>query len=837
MKKSFTDIFIQRPVLAMVISILILALGLRSIGLLPVSQFPRTENAVVTVTTIYTGADAELVAGFITTPLENSIAQAEGINYMTSSSTQGLSMITAYIRLNYDSGKALTEITTRVNAVINKLPPDAQQPVISVAVGETIASMYLAFDSDTLAANSVTDYLIRIVQPELQAVQGVQTAEILGGKLFALRAWLNPEKLAAYNLTAADVWGALARNNFLAALGQARGEMVQVNLTASTNIVSLDEFRDLIIATGANGAKIRLKDVATVSLGAEDYDSQVYINGKNAVFIGIKVAPSANLLDVIKEVHVTLKQITAQLPEGIRAYVGYDATKFVNSAINEVVKTLLEAMVIVVLVVFLFLGSFRAMIVTVVAIPLSLVGAFTFMLILGFSINLLTLLALVLAVGLVVDDAIIVVENVNRHLEAGKTPTEAAITAARELANPIIAMTTVLIAVYVPVGFMGGLTGALFTEFAFTLVGAVTISAIVALTLSPMMCSRIFKPHDTSANGWQGKLVHYLDDKFKRLSNAYGKLLHRSLNYTPVTLVLGAIIFSSLYFLYTGAKSELAPDEDQGVVIISSAAAPNATPLQKRENMRAIYEIFQSHPETIHTFQVDAPGINFSGMALIPWDQRKKTASQLQPILQGEINSIAGFKSAAFLPPSLPGARGLPVQFVIKTTEPFERLNEVTEDFLREAQRSGLFIFIDSDLKYNLPESRLVIDRDMASQLGLTMGDIGTNMSAMLSGGYVNYFSLAGRSYKVIPQVQQHYRQNTDQLTDYYIRTGSGELIPVSTFAHIEHKTIPQSLNHFQQMNASTISGVISSALSINCNSFCSIFHTPFFRFFQHIFK
>ena len=814
MGKRFTDIFIQRPVLASVISILILALGIRSVGLLPVLQYPRTENAVVTVTTIYTGADADLVAGFITTPLENSIAQAEGIDYMTSSSTQGRSVITINIRLNYDSGKALTEITTRVNAVINKLPPDAQQPIISVEVGETIASMYIAFQSTVLASNSVTDYLVRVVQPELQAVSGVQTAEILGGKLFALRAWLNPEKLAAHYLTAADVWGALARNNFLAAMGNTKGEMVQVNLTASTNVVSLDEFRDLVIVKGENGAEIRLKDVAIVSLGSEDYDSQVYANGEEAVFIAIKVAPSANLLAVIKEVRATFDQIIKQLPEGIHGYINYDATKFVNSSISEVVQTLIEALLIVILVVFLFLGSFRSVLVPIVAIPLSLIGAFTFMLVFGFSINLLTLLALVLAVGLVVDDAIIIVENVNRHLETGKTPLEAATIAARELANPIIVMTVVLIAVYIPVGFMGGLTGALFTEFAFTLVGAVTISGIVALTLSPMMCAKIFKPHDVSTKGWQAKLVQYLDDKFKQLSNGYGNYLHGSLNYIPVTIVFASIVLSSLYFLYTGAKSELAPQEDQGVLIVTSTSAPNSTPQQRRASINAIYEIFQAHPETEYVFQADIPGMNFSGMALVPWDERKKTASDLQPVVQKEISNVAGFNSAAFQPPSLPGARGLPVQFAIKTTEPFERLNEVTENFLREAQKSGLFIFIDSDLKYNLPESKLVIDRDMASQLGLTMNDIGSSMASMLSGGYVNYFSFAGRSYKVIPQVQQHYRQNTEQLTNYYTRTGSGDLIPLSTFARIESRTVPQSINHFQQMNSATLSGIMFPGVS-----------------------
>lgn len=804
---NFTDIFIRRPVLASVVSLLILALGLRSMDLLPVLQYPRTENAVVTVSTTYTGADANLVAGFITTPLEHSIAQANGIDYMTSTSTMGRSTITANLTLNYDTGKALTEINTKVNAVLNKLPPDAQQPVISVEVGETIHSMYIGYESGTLPSNNITDYLTRVVQPQLQAVAGVQTAEILGEKLFALRAWLNPEKLAAYNLTAADVWNALGKNDYLSAVGRTKGQMVQVNLTASTNLISLEEFRNLIIKQD-NGAVVRLKDVGTVSLGAEDYDSQVYLDGKKAVYIGIKVAPAANLLEVIKRVHVVLKQIEGQIPEGISQSVGYDASRFVNSSINEVIKSLLEALLIVTLVVFVFLGSVRAVLIPVLAIPLSLIGAFTFMLVFGFSINLLTLLALVLAIGLVVDDAIIIVENADRHLEQGKPPLEAAIIAARELAKPIIVMTVVLIAVFVPIGFMGGLTGALFTEFAFTLVGTVTISGIVALTLSPMMCSRLFRPLDTTQKGWQIRLVMYLDHKFEALSRLYERLLHGTLNYVPVTVTFACIVMLSIYFLYATAKSELAPQEDLGIVITSSTAAPNSTLQQRHLYFQDIYKTFTRHPETFGVFQIDVPGLIISGMVLNPWDERKKTASDLQPVVQQEVAGVSGFNTVAFQPPSLPGSRGLPIQFSILTTDPFERLNDLSEIFLQEAQKSGMFMFIDSDLKYDLPESRLIIDRDMTAQLGLTMNDVGGALSAMLGGGYVNYFSLSGRSYKVIPQVQQQYRLNTDQLNNYYIRTASGNAVPVSTVAHIETKTVPQSLNHFQQQNAATFSGV-----------------------------
>jgi multidrug efflux pump len=810
---KFTDIFIRRPVLATVVSLFVLVLGLRSIGLLPVLQFPRTENAVVTVTTAYTGADADLVAGFITTPLENSIAQANGIDYLTSTSTEGLSFITANLTLNYDSDKALTEINTKVNAVLNTLPPDAQQPVLNIQIGQTTDAMYIGFSSDELTSNKITDYLIRVVQPRLQVVPGVQTAEILGEKLFALRAWLNPRELAAYGLTAADVSAALASNDYLSAVGSTKGQMVQVGLTASTSMHSLDEFRNLIIKH-QNGAVVRLQDVANVTLGSEDYESQVAFDGEKAVFIGIQVAPTANLLDVVKGVHKVFPQIQKQLPRGVRGRIVYDSTEFVHSSIDEVVRTLVEAILIVTLVVFVFLGSLRSVLIPTIAIPLSLIGAFTIMLAFGFSINLLTLLALVLAIGLVVDDAIIIVENVSRHLEDGLKPMQAAVLAARELAGPIVVMTVVLIAVYVPIGFMGGLTGALFTEFAFTLVAAVTISAIVALTLSPMMCSKLLRSHDPSQKGWQAGFARFLDRRFNALHRRYERLLHGALNYVPVTMVFALIILSSIYFLYLGSKSELAPQEDQGVIITSSTPAPDATLQQRELYSHAVYETFKKHPQTDHVFQLDMPGTSIAGMVLKPWNERQKTSNELQPIVQKELNHIAGIRVVAFQPPSLPGSRGLPVAVVIQTTDPFSRLYEVAGKFLQAAQKSGMFMFLDSDLKYDLPQSTVVIDRQMAAQLGLSMRDVGSTLSAMLGGGYVNYFSLSGRSYKVIPQVQQRFRLNTDQLMHYYIRTAAGAMVPLSTIAHIETKTVPESLDHFQQQNAASISGVASPGVT-----------------------
>ena len=666
---KFTDIFIRRPVLAMVISLFLLVLGLRSFGILPVFQFPRTQNAVITVSTTYFGADPDLVAGFITTPLENAIAQVNGIDYMTSTSTNSSSVITVNLKLNYDSDKALTEMTAQITSVLNQLPPQTQKPVMTISVGQTIDAMYIGFSSKVLPSNYITDYLLRVVQPKLQAVDGVQTAELIGSKNFALRAWLDPKKLAAYDLTADDVSTALAKNDFLSSLGNTKGLMVQVNLNASTNLHSVDEFRKLIIKQ-SNGAMVRLEDVANVTLGAENYDTQVGFDGNTAVYIGIQVAPTANLLDVVKGVRAIFPDIQSQFPQGIEGKIVYDSTKFVNSSIHEVIKTLIEAMIVIILVILAFLGSPRSALIPVIAIPLSLVGTFTAMLALGFSINLLTLLAFVLAIGLVVDDAIIVVENVNRHIEEGVKPLQAAILAARELAGPIVAMTVVLISVYVPIGFQGGLTGALFTEFAFTLVGTVTISAIVALTLSPMMCSRLFKPHSADDKGWEARIVHIIDVGFEAVRHFYARTLHASLDYLPVTAVFAVCVLASIYFLYGNAKHELAPQEDQGVIIALLTAAPDSTLQQRQPYARENYKIFASHPETDHVFQLDVPGRLISGMVMTPWDERSKTSNDLMPVVQKELNNIAGVQAVAFQPPSLPGSRGLPIQFIIGTTEP-----------------------------------------------------------------------------------------------------------------------------------------------------------------------
>ncbi|HEX7914543.1 efflux RND transporter permease subunit [Rudaea sp.] len=803
---NFTDTFIKKPVLAIVVSALILVLGIKAVFDLGVRQFPKTENATVTVTTAYYGADAQTVAGFITQPLEQAIAQAQGIDYLTSTSVAGVSTITATLRLNYDANSALTQIQTQVTSVRNQLPPQAQQPVLNVQTGASLDVMYLGFRSDVLPSNSITDYLAREVKPKLDSVEGVQTAEILGGRQFALRAWLDPARLAAHGVTASDVFQALSANNYLAAVGTTKGQMVSVDLTAATDLHSVEEFKQLAIKQ-KDGAIVRLSDVANVVLGAEDYDSNVSFSGKLAVFIGIKAAPEANVLDVARRVHEVFPEIHSQLPAGLSGEIVWDSTMFITSSINEVVHTLIEALIIVTIVIFLFLGSLRAVIIPVIAMPLSLIGTFFIMLVLGYSMNLLTLLALVLAIGLVVDDAIIVVENVDRHMkEEGKSPFEAALLAARELGGPILAMTVVLVAVYVPIGFQKGLTGALFTEFAFTLAGAVTVSAIVALTLSPMMCAKFFRSDQES-----GKFVQAIDRVFERVRAGYERVLHSALASWSVVVVMGVMLFGATLLLGMTAQSELAPEEDQGFVFYALNGPPNATSQQMLNYTQQMFDIGTKIPEYQMMFQITLPGGgsqgSLGGMVFKPWEERSKTAKTLQQELQGLWAQIAGGQVFVFSFPPLPGPQGAPIQVVFKTTEPFQNLNEVVQKVLRKAQDSGKFYFVDADLKIDKPQSTVKMDRDMITSLGLTQQDVGSSLGAALGGGYVNYFSIAGRSYKVIPQVLQVDRLNPEQVLDYYVRAPDGSVIPASTVASVKHEIVPRSVNHFQQLNSTTIQG------------------------------
>jgi multidrug efflux pump len=802
----FTDIFIRRPVLACVVSLMIVVIGVKSFTALPVLEYPKTDNAIVTITTTYYGADPQTVAGFITTPLENAIAQANGIDYLTSKSTSGTSTIIANLILNYDADKAVTEINAKINSVLNQLPGGVQQPSITVSIGTTLDPLLVGFSSGELTPSQVTDYLLRNVQPQLQAVPGVQTAELLGPQYFAMRAWLDPRKLAAYGLTATDVSNALSANSTIAGLGSTKGQMVQFNLTASTQLHSAQEFRDLIVKQ-INGAIVRLSDVANVTLGADDYESSVSYSGERGVYVGIQLAPSASLLSVINRVKAVLPAIQQSLPAGIHAHIAYDSTVFVNSSITEVGMSLLETVLIVTFVVFVFLGAPRSVLIPVVAIPLSLIGTFGVLLALGFSINLLTLLALVLAIGLVVDDAIIVVESVSRHLEEGMQPGDAAIKAARDLTNPIIAMTIVLVAVYVPIGFQGGLSGALFTEFAFTLVGAVTMSAVISLTLSPMMCSRFLKAPGADA-GVFARIVALIDRVFGALQRGYERALRSSLRTRPVTLTFVALVICSIYFLYGSADSELAPQEDQGVVLVLPTSAPDATLNQKLLFGHQVSEIMARLPEAAQSFQVESPSQSIGGIPLKPWGERRRDATTIQRDLQNQLDRVSGQKIVAFQPPALPGASGLPIQFVLKSTQPLSALYPQAQTFLAKAAASGQFLFIDSDLKIDQAQQVIEIDREKAAGIGLTMSQVGSALGGLLGGGYTNYFSLDSRSYKVIAQVQQRARLTVDQVMAMQVATVDGIPVPLSAIGHVRTETVPETITHFQQVNSATISGV-----------------------------
>jgi multidrug efflux pump len=777
-------------------------------------QYPKTRSTIIQIQTIYYGAAPRIVSGFITTPLEAAISQVNGIDYMSSKSRAGISTITVFLRLNYPPDKALTEINAKISSVTNQLPPGTQHPQIIIGAGETIDAMYIGFFSRTLRENQITDYLQRVVQPQLQAVPGIQTAEIVGGKYFALRAWLDPNKLAAYSLTADDVSRALAANNVVSGIGNTKGSLITISLNASTNLHSLHSFRNLIIARSGM-ALIRLKDVATVSLGDADYNSYASFDGKSAQFIGIKPAPGANLLDVISRVRHEFPYLQQQLPQGLNAKIVYDATQFVSNSIHEVISTLVEAVLIVSFVVFLFLRSPRAVLIPIVAIPLSLVGTFAIMLVLGFSINLLTLLALVLAIGLVVDDAIIIVENVNRHIESGIMPLPATIQAARELSAPIVAMTVVLIAVFVPIGFQGGLTGALFTEFSFTLVAAVTVSAIIALTLSPMMASRLLVVRTPNAFDEKSGFSNIIQDLFQRSRKWYAITLKRNLDYLSATLLFAVIVLASIYIFYSHARFQLAPQEDQGIVLSFATSEPDSTLQQRLTYDHQANKIFAGFPETAHTFQFGADGQDVTGAVLKPWDLRERTTRTLLPLFQKALNNVTGQQIVAFQPPPLPGSIGLPVQFIIETTNRFSKLDIVASHFLRKARASGDFIILKSDLRIDKPQVSISINRSKAALVGLTMKEVGDALGSMLGGGYVNYFDLYGRPYKVIPQVQQKFRSTPSQILNYYIHTKSGQNIQMSTIAHLVTKAEPESINHFQQLNSATIEGVPAPGVSL----------------------
>ena len=801
---KITDLFLRRPVLALVVNLIIIIAGLQAIRSINVRQFPQSENASVTVRTVYVGASADLVRGFITTPLERAIAAADGIEYMESKSALGLSTITVRLKLNYDSTKALAEISSKVDQVRADLPPEAEVPIINIESADSQwASAYLSFSSDVLKQNEITDYLVRVVQPRLSAVQGVQRADILGARTFAMRVWLKPDRLAAFNLSPSRIRDALAANNFLAALGQSKGALIQVNLTADTNLNTVDEFKRLVVMQ-KNGAIVRLGDVADVVLGAESYDEEVRFNGQTAVFIGIWALPNANSLDVIKKARQELESLQQDLPTGLKASVAYDATDYIANAITEVLKTLGDTLLIVMLVIFLFLGSFRSVLIPVVAIPLSLIGGMFLMQAFGFSLNLLTLLAVVLSVGLVVDDAIVVVENVERHMSEGKTPLQAALIGARELVGPIIAMTITLAAVYLPIGLQGGLTGSLFREFAFTLAGTVTISGIVALTLSPLMSSRLLTP-GIEERGLPGFIAH----NFRRLRDFYGRCLDKTLAARPAVYTTWIVISILTVPLFTMSAKELAPSEDQGIIFSILDASANSTLDQNSFFADAVNRVYTSMPEYEFTFQATFPNSGFAGLVVKPWDERKRTVFRILPEVQAKLSAIPGIQAFAVTPPALPGGGDFPVEFVVASTADTREILEFAKQLQMKAMASGMFVFPPLiDVKIDQPQTEFVVDKDKVAALGLNLGQVGGDLGGMVGGNYVNRFDISGRSYKVIPQIERSGRLNPGQLQDVYVTGPGGKLIELCTIATQRDTVVPRSLNRFQQLNAVKLSGV-----------------------------
>ncbi|MGH7110985.1 MAG: MexW/MexI family multidrug efflux RND transporter permease subunit [Stellaceae bacterium] len=810
---AFTDIFVRRPVLALVVSLLILLIGLRAMLALPIRQYPKLSNTTITVTTLYPGASPELMQGFITTPIEQAVATADGVDYLTGNSIQGTSTVIAYIRLNFDPDQALTEVMAKVQQVKYLIPGGAQDPIITKATGQTTAVMYIGFSSAQLSSAAVSDYLTRVVQPLLVTVPGVASADILGGQTFAMRIWLDPVKMAARGISASDVAAAIRANNYQAAPGQAKGYFTIANVTANTGLTDVAQFKQMVVKS-VNGAVVRLGDIARVTLGPQNWQSSVIMNGQKAVFIGIQATPTGNPLTLVKGVRALLPEIQRNLPPSVKMQVAYDSTRFIQASIDEVQSSLALAIGIVICVIFLFLGSFRSVLIPIVTIPLSLIGAGTLMAAMGFSLNLLTLLAMVLAIGLVVDDAIVVVENVYRHIEEGRTPAQAALIGAREIANPVISMTLTLAAVYAPIGFIGGVTGTLFREFAFTLAGAVIISGIVAVTLSPMMCSMLLSPEML-----HGRFVRVIDRGFSRLANWYKRRLTRSLDYRPVTALFGLAVVIGLVFMYLHTKKELAPEEDQGV-LFALIKAPQYANLDYLEAYNgALDHAFTSFPETYLRFIVNGnqgPNTGIAGVILKPWDERTRSTQQLKPLLQQRLNAIPGLQAFAFSLPSLPASiGGLPVQMVVYSTHDYREIYQVMERLKAAARKSGLFIVVDSDLAFDQPVVQVEIDRSKANALGVTMQSIGDTLALLVGENFVNRFNLGGRAYEVIPQVPRADRLTPETLTRYYVNSASGKPIPLSNLVSLKTTVDPNALTQYNQLNSATFQAVPMPGVTI----------------------
>jgi len=814
----WTDLFIRRPVLAITLATVILVLGAFGLSKMTVREYPQLTTTVLTVGTSYPGASPQTVQSYITQPLSRVLGSVPDLDYITSSSSQGLSTIQLHMKLNTEPEKALTNTLSKIKQVESLLPKNSFPPVVNSSSGHSTALMYIAFVSPDGAMNTsqIVDYVVRNAQPLLQTVTGVSEAQVLpsgaaggNGDNQAVRVWLNPSAMAARDITPADVDKALAEQNVVAATGKTQGNLISVPLTSNMELTSAEQFRDLVIKT-VKGTPIYLKDVAKVEVGRESYISSFYFDGKPAVAMAIQTTPTANDLSVALGVTRKIEQLQKRLPPGLKVGLPYNGAAFIHNAIDEVATTIGITVAVVVLVIFLFLGSVRALLIPGVAIPLSLIGAGFFMYLSGYSLNLLTLLAFVLAIGLVVDDAIVMVENVHRHVDEGRSGFQAAVLAARELTLPIIVMSTTLIAVYLPVAFSGGLSGALFGEFAFTIVFAVLISMVIALTLSPMLSGRILRP--TPPHG----LNHFLETAFTKLRSLFDRSLHSFLETPSIGLLFIGATFIALYLLFTGVRHELSPPQNSGVVFSLGTAQPTVAPHYLDAMGKEVLQQFNKFPEKAHTFMVTGfsptgAGNNslIAGMALKDFSHRTRTAKELVPELQKNLKTVAGLKMAVFTPPPLPGSSGLfPIDFVITSSRPYDDLDQIAEKILAKARASHRFLFLQKDLKIDQPQYEVTINRKAAADLGIKMSDIAADLQPMLSGAYVNRFTMDGYAYQVIPQAPDTFRAELRELDQYHVKAANGRLVPLSTLVSFKTKVIPEALPQFDRINSVSLQGV-----------------------------
>jgi multidrug efflux pump len=805
--KSFTDLFIRHPVLAAVVNLVLVLVGWRALSALPVQQYPGIESSSVVITTVYIGASAETVRGFLTTPIERAVSAISGIDTLESTSRAGVSTVTVRLKLNHPSTTALAEITARLQQVRSELPAEAEAPGVEVQRSDRpYATFYLSFTSADRDVPAMTDWLARTLQPQLATLEGVQRIGIEGGLPIAMRVWIEPDRLAERNLSPGDVHAALRRNNYLAAVGQTKGNLVQVDLLADTDLRSVEEFRALVVSE-REGAVIRLGDVARVELGSEEPQFAGKFNDRPTVYLSVWPQAGVNEIDVAHRLRAEMERLRATLPKDVDMRLVYDATTFMENALTEISKTLVETIVIVGFVVFLFMGSIRTALVPLVAMPVSLIGAAVVMLAFGFSLNLLTILAIVLSVGLVVDDAIVVVENVERHVRAGKTRLEAALTGARELVGPILAMTITLAAVYAPIGFQGGLTGTLFLEFAITLAAAVVVSGIVAVTLSPVMSSRFVHAH-----GHEGRLTAFVNRGFEGVRRGYTWLLDRALRLRGAIVAAALLVTAAAWPLYTESRKELAPVEDQSHISFFMRASPDSTLEATGLHTLEVVNAVRSLPEAEFMWSLTTGWGGFGGMLAKEWRQRGRSTEELYGPLYGAVSQVPGLSVFPRLDPPLPNAGQFDVELVLQSEAPPEQLLETVRSILGAGWASGKFLYVDTDLKIDLPQAKVAIDREKVADVGLDLAGVGRELGTLLGGAYVNRFNYHDRSYKVIPQIGE--RSTVEPLLDLKVRTPGGEFIPVSTFTEVETSVAPRTLNRFQQRNAVRIFGGVKSGVT-----------------------